>query len=101
MRNSPLRQPSAIAEQWDSHIEGGTRMRLVAVVPERLAVEQRGGLSGEDSAGREWDGVYLTRPADAKGGSWYGRPPLPAGGAPYRTSRTPTARRGSRRTRRP
>ena len=65
--------------EWDSHIEGGADMKLVAVVPEGRAVEQRKGLSGEKSAGREWGGVYLTKPANAKGGYWYG-PASPAGG---------------------
>lgn len=64
--------------EWDSHIEGGADMRLVAVVPEGVEVEQRKGLSGEASAGREWRGEYLTRPKDAKGGWWYG-PASPAG----------------------
>ncbi|MBO0697929.1 MAG: hypothetical protein J2P46_06025 [Zavarzinella sp.] len=60
-------------------IEGGASMKLVAVVPEGLKIEQRKGLSGHDSAGREWHGTYLTKPADAKGGYWYG-PASPAGG---------------------
>jgi len=60
-------------------IEGGASMKLVAVVPEGLAVEQRPGLSGHASAGREWHGTYLTKPADAKGGYWYG-PASPADG---------------------
>jgi hypothetical protein len=58
--------------EWDSHIEGGTRMKLVAYVPEGVEVEQRKGLSEEDSAGQEWHGQYLTKPKDAKGGYWYG-----------------------------
>jgi hypothetical protein len=58
--------------EWDSHIEGGAHMRLVAVVPEGLALEQRKELSGPDSTGREWDGAYLTKPRDAQGGYWYG-----------------------------
>jgi hypothetical protein len=60
-------------------IEGGASMKLMAAVPERLGVEQRKGLSGHDSAGREWHGAYLTKPPDAKGGYWYG-PPSPADG---------------------
>jgi hypothetical protein len=39
--------------EWDSHIEGGYNMKLVVVVPNGLAVEQRKGLSGEKSAGLE------------------------------------------------
>lgn len=58
--------------EWDSRIEGGTHMKLVAYVPEGIEVEQRKGLSGEDSAGQEWHGQYLTKPKDAKGGYWYG-----------------------------
>jgi hypothetical protein len=65
--------------EWDSHKEGGADMKLVVVVPERLEVEKRGGLSGENSAAREWSGTYLTKPAEAKGGYWYG-PASPAGG---------------------
>jgi hypothetical protein len=64
--------------EWDSHIEGGADMKLIAVVPEGVEVEQRKGLSGEDSAGREWHGE-LTKPKDAKGGWWYG-PAAPAEG---------------------
>lgn len=65
--------------EWDSQIEGGAHMRLVAVVSEGVQVEQRKELSGPDSAGREWHGQYLTRPKDAKGGYWYG-PASPADG---------------------
>jgi hypothetical protein len=65
--------------EWDSHIEGGAQMKLVANVPEGMDVEQRKGLSGEDSAGREWHGQYLTKSKDAKGGYWYG-PASPAEG---------------------
>jgi hypothetical protein len=65
--------------EWDSRIEGGTELRLVAVVPEGVEVEQRKGLSGPDSAGREWHGQYLTKPKDAKRGYWYG-PASPADG---------------------
>jgi hypothetical protein len=65
--------------EWDSHIEGGTRMKLVAEVPEGIDVEQRKGLSGEDSVGREWHSEYLSKPKDAKGGYWYG-PASPAEG---------------------
>jgi hypothetical protein len=54
-------------------------MKLVAVVPDVCEVEQRKGLSGEDSSGREWDGHYLTKPKDAKDGYWYG-PASPAEG---------------------
>jgi hypothetical protein len=65
--------------EWDSHIEGGAYMRVIAVVPEGVELEQRQRLSGEDSAGREWNGQYLTKPKDAKGGYWYG-PASPADG---------------------
>jgi hypothetical protein len=65
--------------EWDSHIEGGTRMKLVVAVPEGIEVEQKEGLSGEDSAGQEWHGTYITKPRDAKGGYWYG-PASPAEG---------------------
>jgi hypothetical protein len=65
--------------EWDSHIEGGTFMRLVAIIPEGTEVEERPGLSGEKSAGREWHGFYLTKPKDAQGGYWYG-PASPAEG---------------------
>jgi hypothetical protein len=57
--------------EWDS-IEGGARMKLVVQVPEGVEIEQRKGLSGQASAGREWEGEYLTKPEDAKGGYWYG-----------------------------
>jgi hypothetical protein len=59
--------------EWDSHIEGGTFMGLLFVVPEGVEVQ----LSGGHSAGREWHGAYLTKPKDAKGGYWYG-PASPA-----------------------
>lgn len=58
--------------EWDSHIEGGAFMRVIAVVPEAMDLEQRKGLSGATSAGREWHGQWLTKPKDAKGGYWYG-----------------------------
>jgi hypothetical protein len=65
--------------EWDSHIEGGARMRLVAVVPEGIEVDQKPGLSGPKSAGREWHGQYLTKPKEVKEGYWYG-PASPADG---------------------
>jgi hypothetical protein len=64
--------------EWDS-IEGGAHIRLVALVPEGVELEQRKGLSGPDSAGREWQGQYLTKPKDAQRGYWYG-PASPADG---------------------
>lgn len=65
--------------EWDSHIEGGTFMRVIAVIPEGMELEQRKGLSGENSAGREWNGQWLTKPKDVKRGYWYG-PASPADG---------------------
>jgi hypothetical protein len=65
--------------EWDSRKEGGAHMKLIAMVPEGVEVEQRKGLSGPDSAGREWHGQYLTKPKDAQGGWWYG-PASPADG---------------------
>lgn len=65
--------------EWDSRIEGGAHMKVVAVVPDGFVVEQRKGLSGPDSAGREWHGEWLTKPKDAKDGYWYG-PASPAEG---------------------
>jgi hypothetical protein len=52
-------------------------MKLIVVAPAGADIEQRPGLSGENSAGREWHGEYLTKPKDAKGGYWYG-PASPA-----------------------
>lgn len=65
--------------EWDSRIEGGAQMGLVFVVPEGIEVEQRPGLSGPKSAGREWHGQYLTKPKEVKEGYWYG-PASPADG---------------------
>ncbi|MDY3553652.1 hypothetical protein R5W24_002756 [Gemmata sp. JC717] len=65
--------------EWDSRIEGGASMAVVAVVPAELAVDLRPGLSGPSSSGREWNGRYLTKPKDARGGYWYG-PASPAEG---------------------
>jgi hypothetical protein len=65
--------------EWDSRIEGGAYMKVVAVIPDGLVVEQRKGLSGPDSAGHEWHDQYLTKPKDAKDGYWYG-PAAPAKG---------------------
>jgi hypothetical protein len=65
--------------EWDSRIEGGASMKLVAEVPEGVEVVRREELSGPDSRGREWKGPWLTTPAAAKGGYWYG-PASPAGG---------------------
>jgi hypothetical protein len=64
--------------EW-STIEGGADIKLVAEVPGGLAVEQRAELSGVASAARGWQGVVVTKPADAKGGYWYG-PSSPAPG---------------------
>jgi hypothetical protein len=65
--------------EWNSHIEGGAFMGLLFVVPKGVEVRREAGLSGEDSAGREWKGDYLTKPKDAKDGYWYG-PASPADG---------------------
>lgn len=43
--------------EWDSHIEGGTFMRMIAVIPEGMELEQRKGLSGENSAGDGWTAI--------------------------------------------
>lgn len=64
--------------EW-SNIEGGADVKLVAEVPGGLTVEQREGLSGVTSAARGWQGVKVTKPADAKSGYWYG-PTTPAPG---------------------
>jgi hypothetical protein len=65
--------------EWDSHIEGRASMGLLLRVPEGLRVETRDDLSGEDSAGREWHGAYLTKPKEVTDGYWYG-PASPAEG---------------------
>lgn len=65
--------------EWDSQIEGGTRMRVVLVLPQNFPVETRAGLSGPESSGREWHGEYLTKPKGVKEGYWYG-PASPAQG---------------------
>jgi hypothetical protein len=64
--------------EW-SCIEGGAAIALLVLVPEGIAVEQRSGLSGELSAGREWHGQYLTKPKNVQEGWWYG-PASPAEG---------------------
>jgi hypothetical protein len=65
--------------EWDSHIEGGASMRLLFVVPESFEIETDKSLSGENSKGREWDGIYLTKPKNVDNGYWYG-PASPASG---------------------
>ncbi len=65
--------------EWESRIEGGAHMKLLVIVPDGVEIEQRKGLSGPGSAGREWHGQYLTKPKDAQGGYWYG-PASPADG---------------------
>jgi hypothetical protein len=65
--------------EWDSRKEGGAYLKLVAVVPEGVEVEQTEGLSGPDSAGRASHVQSLTRPKDAQGGYSYG-PASPAEG---------------------
>lgn len=39
--------------EWDSHFEGGATTRIVVMIPERVEVERRNGLSGEKSAGHK------------------------------------------------
>jgi hypothetical protein len=56
----------------DSQSEGGTQVKLVAIVPDGVEVEQRKGLSGPERAGQERQGQKLTKPKDAKDGYWYG-----------------------------
>jgi hypothetical protein len=64
--------------EWSSK-EGGSSMGVTVQVPKAVKVEQRSGLSGEASAGREWKGAYLTKPKEVKEGWWYG-PASPAEG---------------------
>jgi hypothetical protein len=65
--------------EWDSHIEGGTNMRIVLIVPDGKEVERRAQLSGPDSGGHKRHGQYLTKPKEVKEGYWYG-PATPADG---------------------
>jgi hypothetical protein len=58
--------------EWDSQIEGGAFLELLVRVPEGVTVERRADLSGPESVGREWHAEYLTKPAEAKEGYWYG-----------------------------
>jgi hypothetical protein len=57
--------------EWHSK-EGGADMKLLIVVPQGIEIEQRAGLSGVSSIGREWKGKYLTNPVEVKEGYWYG-----------------------------
>lgn len=53
----------AIYGEWDSGVEGGAYVKLVAVVPQGVEVEQRPGLSKPLGVGnRAWNGLSL--PAD-------------------------------------
>lgn len=45
--------------EWDSGIEGGEYLKLVAVIPDGIEVEQRPGLSKPVDAGRVWSGLSL------------------------------------------
>jgi hypothetical protein len=66
--------------EWDSHIEGGARMKVLFVVPKGVEIEKRSKLSGENSiCSRAWEGGYLTKPVEVKEGYWYG-PASPAEG---------------------
>jgi hypothetical protein len=65
--------------EWDSRIEGGADMHVVVLVPKGTKVEQRRGLSGPKSAGKEWGGRYLVGRELKDGYFWYG-PSLPADG---------------------
>lgn len=85
--------------EWNSHIEGGTFMGLLFIVPEDLEVRREAGLSGEKSAGRTWEGMYLTKPKDAKDGYWYG-PASPADGWSAVPDVPDTERRAGERPRR-
>jgi hypothetical protein len=66
--------------EWDSHIEGGARIKVLFVVPKGVEIEKRSKLSGENSVcSRAWEGGYLTKPVEVKEGYWYG-PASPAEG---------------------
>jgi hypothetical protein len=66
--------------EWDSHIEGGARMKVLFVVPKGVEIQERPKLSGEDSiCSPAWKGGYLTKPVEVKEGYWYG-PASPAEG---------------------
>lgn len=56
--------------EWGSK-HGGTQMGVEVRLPKKVEVEKRPGLSGEESVGRKWGEAYLTKPKDAKAGSWY------------------------------
>jgi hypothetical protein len=49
----------AVHGEWDSGIEGGRSLKLVAMVPVGVEVEQRKGLSKPADAGRVWSGLSL------------------------------------------
>jgi hypothetical protein len=57
--------------EWDSHIEGGAYMKIVALVPQVVEVEQRKGLSGPESAGQGKNGESSAIPKDAPDEYWY------------------------------
>jgi len=65
--------------EWDSRVEGGAHLKLVAVVPAGVEVERRNGLSGPDSTGHSRHGQHLSKPKGAQDGYWYG-PASPAEG---------------------
>jgi hypothetical protein len=52
----------AIYGEWDSGVEGGAYVKLVAVVPDGIEVEQRPGLSKPLDAVHAWRGLSLPAP---------------------------------------
>lgn len=65
--------------EWDSRVEGGADITLIAIVPDGLEVKRRKGLSGPRSEAQEHRHESLAKPTPAKGRYWYG-PTSPAEG---------------------
>ena len=57
--------------EWDSHKEGSAHMKLIALVPEKIEVEQRKGLSGPESAA-QGQSQSIVKGKDGKDEYWYG-----------------------------
>ncbi|MHC4477214.1 MAG: hypothetical protein ACYTEL_16330 [Planctomycetota bacterium] len=61
--------------EWDSHIEGGSSIRMLFIVPKGLSVKKEEGLSGENSMGHATDPELLIDMMDSpefKKCFWYG-----------------------------
>lgn len=66
--------------EWNSHIEGAARMKLLIIVPKGIEVEKRPKLAGEDSIASTWRKADAGKSLEPINGHWWYGPANPGDG---------------------